>query len=189
MATPQTIRINVPAPFPTLVAGAAGIVVEKINGFWTIRPDFTALAQATPPVSQYSSTLIESYNALTGVYNTISLVLLAAAAIAVTPTVVTAAGDYSVLSADTDVLIEKTVSIANNVLLPAAASRNGIPVFIKDGAGVASSYPISIKPNGTEKIDNTYTNSNPLQILNNFGGFWLFPRPSTSSIAGWYVKP
>lgn len=189
MTTPTTIRVNANVPFPTLVAGAAGIVVEKVNGFWTIRPDFTALAAATPPTNQYSSTLIVSYNSATGVYNTITLALLSAAAMAVSPTVVTAAGDYNVLSADTDVIIERTVPAANNVLLPAASSRNGIPLFVKDGAGNADNYPISIKPSGTEKIDLTYTNSNPLQIVSKFGGFWLVPRPATSGITGWYVRP
>lgn len=189
MATTPTIRVNIGAPFPSLVAGAAGVVVEKLNGIWTIRPDFTALAQATPPVSQYANTLIESYNTASGIYNTISLTLIAAAASAINPTVVNAAGDYTVLTADTDILIEKTVAAANNVLLPAAASRNGIPVFIKDGVGNADNFPISIKPNGTEKIDTTYTNSNPLQIVSKFGGFWLVPRPTGSSITGWYLKP
>lgn len=179
MTIPQ-VKISPQLPFPTLTIGAAGIKVTKLNGVWTIRLDYTALAQLTPPTSDYPNTLIMSYNTTSKIYSTISLTLLQAAAQAVSPTFVTVAGTYAALSTDTDILINKTVPAANSVQLQASAARNGIPLFIKDYPGNAATNNITILPNGTEKIDGL-----SLLLINaNYGGFLLVPL----AVGGWYIK-
>lgn len=149
---PYNLRVNVNVPFPALVTGAAGIKVTKTNGIWTIKTDFSALAQQTPQASQYPFTLVEIWNSATGVYSTISLTNLAVAIIGISPTFVQIAGDYVVQPADTLIFINKTVPAANNVRLPPAAGRTG-PVAVKDFAGNAGANNIAILPNGSETIE------------------------------------
>lgn len=44
MGIPANIRVNVSVPFPARVVGSGGIQVTKVNGVWTIIPNFAALA-------------------------------------------------------------------------------------------------------------------------------------------------
>jgi hypothetical protein len=90
-----------------------------------------------------------------------------------------AAGDYNVTNEST-LLINKTVPAAHNINLPTAASRNGIPIVIKDFAGNASTYVATIVPNGAETIDGLST----LPINSDYGGFNLVPITG-----GWYISP
>lgn len=78
MAIPN-IRVSFSVPFPARVAGAGSISVLKANGIWTISNDYTLLAQHTPLEAQYPNTLVETYNRVTGLYETMSLTDMQAA--------------------------------------------------------------------------------------------------------------
>lgn len=67
--------------------------------------------------------------------------------------VVTAAGDVTVSATEGGVAINKTVGAATTVNLPTAASRNGVPVIVKDMKGDALTNNITVVPNGAETID------------------------------------
>ena len=43
---PADIRVNVRAPFPSQVQGAAFVQVSKANGLWTVAPNYQLLAEA-----------------------------------------------------------------------------------------------------------------------------------------------
>lgn len=58
---------------------------------------------------------------------------------------------------DTDAIILMTNSAARTVNLPAASTRTGRIYFIVDGAGTATTAPITIDPNSTEQINGATT--------------------------------
>lgn len=178
---PYNLRVNVTVPFPALVAGAAGLKVLKTNGIWTIQPDFSTLTAQTPVIAQYPTTFIEVWNSQTGIYSVVSFSTLLSVAVAVAYTIVTAAGTYVVLSTDNLVLINKTVGAANNVQLPAAASRLGAPVVVKDIKGDAAANNITILPFGAELIDGLAN----VPINSNYGGYRLWPLLT----GGWFIAP
>lgn len=66
MATPAKIRINVRAPFPAQVKGAAFIEVAKANGVWTLTPDYRLLALA-PAITPSQITAV--YDTAIGVWS------------------------------------------------------------------------------------------------------------------------
>lgn len=74
MTLPANIRVNVSAPFPSLVLGTGGIKVVKVNGVWTITPDFASLAViAAPSVTDPTSKELWIFDPITGIYNVLTL--------------------------------------------------------------------------------------------------------------------
>lgn len=61
--------------------------------------------------------------------------------------VVTEAGDVVVDVSEAGVAIKRLVAAPTNVLLPLSAARTGGPVSVKDAAGNAATYPITVIPN------------------------------------------
>lgn len=66
------------------------------------------------------------------------------------------------------------------VTLPAAATRLGYPLTIKDVSGAAQTNNITITPNGAERIEGLAT----LVIDVAYGGYILYPVTG-----GWILKP
>lgn len=97
---------------------------------------------------------------------------------------VTDAGAVTILSTDAVVLLNKGDAAPIN--LPASATwlaemgANGVPLFIKDISGNASSFNQTITPNGAETIDGLST----VVIATDFQGFNLFPKAA----GGWTIK-
>lgn len=75
MTLPANIRVNVSAPFPSLVLGTGGINVVKVNGVWTISPDFAALSVITS-LADPTSKEVWVFDPVTGVYNVMTLAVL-----------------------------------------------------------------------------------------------------------------
>lgn len=67
--------------------------------------------------------------------------------------VVTGPGVVVVSSSEGGVAINKAVGAATAVTLPAAASRAGLPVTVKDMKGDANANNITVTPAGGETID------------------------------------
>lgn len=84
---------------------------------------------------------------------------------------------YTVLPTDT-VLYVDTAGGAITINLQAAASRNGVPLSIKDVTGHANANNITITPNGAETIDTLAM----LPINADFGGYKLAPRAASYTI-------
>lgn len=72
MSLPANIRVNVAALFPSRVVGAGGIAVTKLNGVWTIQPNFGALGLISTPADP-TTKQIWVYDPVTGIYNRIQL--------------------------------------------------------------------------------------------------------------------
>lgn len=137
---PYNLRVNVNVPFPALVAGAAGIKVTKLNGIWTIAPDYTAFGQVATvadPANSYSLV----WNALTGLF---ALVQIAAFANSKSTKVLTAAGPYTALPADEVLIVKQTAGAAFTVNVD--WSQRTKPLRVVDGKGDALTNNITITP-------------------------------------------
>jgi len=100
---------------------------------------------------------------------------------------ITAAGNVTVNTIQPVYILNKTVGAPTSILLPTAASRNLIPVTVKDYKGDANTNNITFVPNGTETIDGfspaaAITNGSALIDIN-YGKKTLFPLLS----GGWYL--
>lgn len=185
MALPPKIRVNVGALFPARVTGAAYIVVSKANGIWTIEPDWNLLGN---PINISDPTVKEVvvYDIGTGVFNVITLATLVAT-ISNSYRIVTAAGDVDVLAGDSTIILNKTAGEATNINLPTSASRNGLPLTVKDLKGDAATNNITFVPASGETIDGysaTDAATNGLALIDfNLGKKTLFPLKS----GGWYI--
>lgn len=100
--------------------------------------------------------------------------------------VVTAAGDVTVGAGDENIVVNKTVGAATNVILPTSASRAGVPVRIKDGKFDAATNNLTLVPNGAETLDGfsaAAANANGVSKIDwNGGAKMLYPLAA----GGWY---
>lgn len=144
MSLPYNIRVNVNVPFPALVAGAAGIRVTKLNGIWTIAPDYTVFGQSTSvtdPTNSY--TLV--YNVLTGVFTLVQVGALSnLKSVKILDGTVGLASPYSAQPTD-EVLIVKQAAGAPFTINVNWVSRTR-PLRIVDGKGDALTNNITITP-------------------------------------------
>lgn len=185
MARIPKIRTNVSAPFPTLVKGSGPITVAKAAGVWTVGFTFAPLANQIPAPANYATDYLLVYDSLTGSFFKMSIANIIAAATTF-PSFDTVAGDYNV-AGETTLLINKAVPAAHNINLPPAATRNSVPIVIKDYAGNAAANIATIIPSGAERIDGLAA----LPINSNYGGFRLVPVTIAGGAPanGWFISP
>jgi hypothetical protein len=93
--------------------------------------------------------------------------------------VITNSLPVTVAATDSVIAFNQTVPTAVIANLPTVASRNGLILSIEDIKGTASGTPITIVPNGSEKIDGLSS----IQLANAYGFFTL--RPYTG--VGWKI--
>lgn len=183
MTLPASIRVNVRAPFPTQVKGAAFIGVTKANGVWTLAPNYRTLAEnvvVTP------TQILALQDSLTGNFSWVGASSFVSAALS-SYRIITTAGTVNVLATDLVLLFEKSPSGASTVNLPTSAMRAGAPVFIKDLTGDANTNNITIVPASGETIDGFSASAaaaNGVAVLSiNYGVRRFYPLTS----GGWYV--
>jgi len=97
-----------------------------------------------------------------------------------TQRVITAAGGVTVTATDDQILINKAAPATTAVTLPAASTRSGRPLVVKDLARNAAAFNITLTPNGVETIDGAAN----LVISINGSEFDLVPISGT----GWAIK-
>lgn len=137
---PYSIRVNVNAPFPARVSGAAGITVVKANGIWTIKLDFSQYQQA-PSVSDPANTYSLVWNSLTGIYTLIPLSAVSGSKVV---KVLTAAGPYTAQPTDEVLIIKQTVGASFTINVD--WSTRSKPLRVVDGKGDAATNVIAITP-------------------------------------------
>lgn len=151
MTLPANIRVNVIASFPTRVQGSGFVTLAKANGIWTVGIDYSLLG--TPiPINVPTNKAVAVFDLTTGAYNLTTVATLIQAAFG-NYRMVTAAGDVTVLTTDTTILLNKTVGAATNILLPLSAARNGVPIKVKDYKKDANANNITFVLSGAETID------------------------------------
>lgn len=202
----STPRLEALVKFPGKVIGTTGIEVTKENGTYTFETDWTDFGSISAIPTSPTSYIL-TFDTATGVYVLVPSHLLggAASGIADAPTdgtlyarqnaawvpvppagsdtsvtrIITASTDVTVAVGDGVIAFNQTVGTSVNVLLPSVTSRNGLILSVEDIKGTAAAHPITITPNGTEKIDGLSS----IQLANAYGFFTLRPYTAT----GWKI--
>lgn len=184
MTLPANVRVNAQLPFPSLVYGTGPITIGKVNGIWTVGFTISAFGSINPPIPNYPTDYLLGWDAVNSVFFKVSITNLAAAvssiggarnqrSVTATPIVV----------ATTDQVLNCNIGGAAACALPAAATRNGIPLTFND-LGQATAHNITLTPNGAETIDGVNA---PVVIKNNWGWITLMPfNDGTNS--GWKIQ-
>lgn len=180
MSLPANLRVNVGAPFPSLVKATGPVSLAKANGIWSIGLSITGLGVLT---SGFDPTTVEIpvYNTFTQSWQQATLQQLVAGG--TLQRLVTAAGSILVQPNDRVILVKQAVPAAVNVVLPAAGSRSGVPLTVKDLGGVAFANNITLVPNGVETIDG----ASSAVINDNFETMTINPITAAGGPAGWWI--
>jgi hypothetical protein len=164
MASPVNIRAFAPIPFPALVVGGAPVAVTKANGIWTIALNVANLTQHIPAGADFASEYLVVYDA---VRQTFFKVLLSTAGLA-GARVQRAVNASPIVVLAGDQVINFNINAGGpTCALPAAASRNGVPLTFKDAGGHAAANNLTITPAAGETIDglaNVAMNTNFQQL-------------------------
>lgn len=88
------------------------------------------------------------------------------------------AATYAPVAADAFLLVNRAGAVTIN--LPAASSRNGLPLAIKDVSGNANTNNITINRNGADTIEGATS----IVINTAWGGWHLYPVTG-----GWVLRP
>ncbi|MDR3487103.1 MAG: hypothetical protein P4M05_19625 [Bradyrhizobium sp.] len=183
MTLPADVRINIGAPFPARVLGNGVVVVEKANGIWTIKVDFTQLAQA-PSLTSTQELLV--FDPATGVYSLINVLAFVSASSGIYRSVA-GGGNIIVLSTDRTILVSSGESAPTSIILPASSARQGSPLTVKDLQGNANSENITFVPYTGETIDGfsaSASAANGVAVIDqNYGKKTLYPLTS----GGWFL--
>lgn len=139
------IKLKVLPHFPTNVFGGVFITVTRVNGIWTIAPDFTVLD--TPVLDNLANYETVVRNKTTNVYGRVPLTDLVASSYLAT----TITGNHNVSATET--YLRCNLSAAAAIILPPSANRNGLALGIKDVAGNFATFAATITPDGSEKMD------------------------------------
>jgi hypothetical protein len=150
MAVPANIRYQAPAPFPSLVTSTGPIGITKVNGIWTVSLNMAQLQVGVVDNSPTKFLLlwdsaINFYSRVSfaSVLSTLSAFLGAQTRVTTTP--------YTV--SGTDRVLNCNVAGPLTINLPAASTRGGLAITVKDVSGNASVNNITVVPTGGETID------------------------------------
>lgn len=75
--TTSNLKLKMPAPFPSNVIGVGGLQVQKLNGLWTVGPNFAGLAQIAA-LPDPTAKEVWVFDPLTNTYNVMTLAALGA---------------------------------------------------------------------------------------------------------------
>lgn len=150
MGLPATVRVNTTVNFPSLVFGTGPITVTKTNGVWTVGFSVATLATSVPPPSNFGTDYFIVWDSVAQTFFNMPLSGIGALvggaraqrSVTATPIVVS----------PNDQILNCNINVAAACALPAAASRNGVPLTFKD-LGQATAHNITLTPNGAETID------------------------------------
>jgi hypothetical protein len=149
MTLPANVRINLSAPFPSLVTSSGPVTVAKSNGIWTIGFSVMALGQQTPPTINYATDFLYVYDSVAQTAFRASLSQLGLAG----------GGNQRYVNAapvailPTDLYVHLNLGASSTITLPSFTARSGVPLIIKDVGMQATAFPQTIQPVGGETID------------------------------------
>lgn len=140
MTLPANVRVNIGAPFPSLVKGTGLVSIAKANGIWTVSLNFALLSQVQT-AADAANTYVLAYDPLVG-----STFFLALAGVnnSKVVKVLTAAGPYAALPTDDVLIVKQTVGAPFTVNVD--WSQRIKPLKIVDGKGDAAANNITITP-------------------------------------------
>lgn len=182
MGLPASIRANVSVPFPAYVYGTGPITITKTNGIWVVGFSIAAFGSQNPPIGNFPTDYLLVYDAVANAYFKLSLSNLATSfggarnqrSVTATPIVISG----------TDQILNCNIAAPAACVLPAAATRLGVPLTFKD-LGQAGTNNITLTPNAGERIDGS---TNPLVLVNNYQWVTLVPFNDGVNSSGWMIQ-
>jgi hypothetical protein len=185
MSLPASIRVNVRAPFPAQVSGAAFVTVNKNNGIFTIGASYTQLAPLLV-ASDLPASLIAIYDPATKQFNSVTAGQIISSSIT-SYRIVTIAGNVTIGANDFVILIAKTVPAATDIIAPTSASRGGLPITVKDYGGNANPNTYRFVMAAGETLDGftqAQADANSASKISvNYGKKIFYPLTA----GGWYL--
>lgn len=178
MTLPASLRINAQFPFPSLVQQSGPITITKTAGIWTVGFNISNLTPV-PNNTPAGNTILLVWNTLTNTFQ--QMPVSALPGLLRSSRIVTTTGNVPVTLTDLILLMNPAVPAPCNIQLPAALTRAGVPLSVKDLLGFCAANNISITPNGTETIDGV----NAAFVMNdNFEAVTLNPLAAGG---GWWI--
>lgn len=182
MALPPSIRINSNVPFPALVQGSGFVTLGKIKAVWTIGVNYTLLGQQNPPPSAWATDYVAVYDAIAGTFFRASLSSLGAIVNGGARTQRSVIASPIVVASN-DQILNCNIPTAAACTLPAAASRNGVPLTFKDVGAQFAANNLTITSAGADTIDGAAT----LVLKVNRQGVTLVPFTDGVN-SGWAIE-
>lgn len=179
MALPPNIRINTQFPFPALVTGSAPIVISKANGIWRVSFSIANLGTQVPLITAYPTDYVLIWDSIA---NTFFRVTLSSFGLGGARTQRSVTASPIVVAAGDQILNVNIAAGAPTCALPAAATRNGVPLTFKDVGGQFFAHNLTITPNGAETIDGLAN----LVMKTNRQGVTLWPFNDGAN-SGWFL--
>lgn len=182
MVAPANVRVNTQVPFPALVTGSGPITIAKANGVWQVGFTIAAFGSQNPPIGNYPTDYVLAWDDQAKQFFKISLSNLGQTLVgARNQRLVTAS---PIVIAGTDQILNVNIAAgAPTCALPAAATRNGIPLSFKDVGGNFALHNLTITPNGAETIDGAAS----LILATNRQYITLVPANDGTS-TGWSIE-
>lgn len=140
MSLPANIRVNIAAPFPSLVKGSGPVTITKTNGIWTVSLNYAAVG-TTQVVADPANTTVLVYNSLTRVYQLLPIQNILNSKVVRT---ITTPGPQAAQPAD-DILIIKQ-AVGAPFVLTVDWSQRIKSLQVVDGKGDAHLNNITITP-------------------------------------------
>lgn len=169
MNLPANIRVNLAAPFPSLVKGSGVVAVSKRNGIWTVALNFGALglSQSVPDVT---NTYVLVWNALTGAFALVPMGFVANRTAVATVKI----ADYAMALTDAALIFNGAAPITLTLLPPASVPGQWLSIKTAAAQPVVSAsanvVPLAGGAAGTALLAGVAGRWARLQSL---GGFWV----------------
>lgn len=182
MVAPANVRVNTQVPFPALVTGSGPITIAKANGVWQVGFTIAAFGSQNPPIGNYPTDYVLAWDDQAKQFFKISLSNLGQTLVgARNQRLVTAS---PIVIAGTDQILNVNIAAgAPTCALPAASTRNGIPLSFKDVGGNFALHNLTITPNGVETIDGAAS----LVLATNHQYVTLVPA-NDGTTTGWSIE-
>jgi hypothetical protein len=148
----RTVRLKLIPKFPANVTGTIAITVDKANGAYTIRPDYSGLVELTTFDPTQELVLVYGRD---GTWSIVPVSTLVNNPSAGTQTV-TSGASAVVLPNTTLLVVNKTVGSATALSLPLSSLKIG-PVRIVDFKGDAGTNNITVSASGSDKFNGNLT--------------------------------
>jgi hypothetical protein len=180
LSLPANVRINIGAPFPTIIQGSSFITMGKVNGAWTIGASGKLIASQNPGVVPTDYVIV--WDDVANRWLKISLSnLITVAAQAPTQRSVTAS---PIVVGVTDQRLNVNISAGSpTCTLPQASTRSGLAVTFKDVGNNFAAHNLTITPFAGDTIDGAAS----LVLLNNRQAVTLVPFNDTVN-TGWAIE-
>lgn len=146
MTLPANVRINVGAPFPSVVKATAPASIARANGIWTVGVSFMLVGQQVPPAVSLANDWVLVWDDTAKTFLRLPLATVMGSnqrAVTGAPVAIQA----------TDYILHLNLTASTSITLPSYQSRSGLPLIFKDVGLQAGVNPLTIAAAGGETID------------------------------------